>query len=423
WYVWYTHIFTYAFAGAIIVAFSLFFLMRQRSKHQMKRVIKGVLSPLLISLALVFLYLSLLPPGDVGYRYQLSMYTLGMVTPSSPIPLSNLFDLFYGRRYITGTVSVLHIWGREGGYVDQSLPIPELGGIMRNLDLFNSIAMHVLIALGVLAVWNRLVGSKRFSDVSGGHQSTFLLSWIIVNYALIFGGALGGVRLGFVYRPLILLPIPIFGALGLSYLMKRFRLSGGRHRRADSIGSLVASLLLIAVLASVVTYGVYHSMYGYGAKEYWDDDLCLQLEELATWKDTNRPDKIPIFISSGQHWSLDQTSDPFWFELHRDRYEGQIEIFVGSPYLVYYGELGYLLNGTYTPYPDTWRLNQSRSLWENFTAEIKRHEPSDYDVYLVSSLYPIHSVEGGVTRVAVEVLPGIYRLRDDLVSILETLGK
>jgi len=367
------------------------------------------LSPIIIGLAIAGL-LFLVLPETLTMRLSIELeFTQRMDLPSPP----SLYELFFGAEYPFGSLGLLHIWGRE------------ITGTYAGLDLFNSTLMSSLMILGVLIVFHRgLIKPKNSSE---GNMSTFLFAWFAVNFALIFSGLFGFpfVKAAFIHRASLLLPIPIFAAIGLQWIiqgLKKFpvralmsRFHFGSH---STILNPIIILLLIGTLVPTSYYAVKYSQHSQIHYYNWKEELESKLEQLAAWRAINRPDRIPIFITVGEWpWSLDLALTPSMFNTMRQEYEWMLEIYSNElkflpdsfwgTCLIYYGELRYLQQRTYTPYQG-WRDELSLYYWNDFLSRLEPYGVEKCDAYIITSIY---RKPFDMWTATYEILPGIFLLK------------
>jgi hypothetical protein len=149
----------------------------------------------------------------------------------------------------------------------------------------------------------------------------------------------------------------------------------------------------------------------------WEEELGSKLEQLAAWRAINRPDRIPIFITVSEWpWSLDLALSPSMFNTMRQEYEWLLEIYSNElkflpdsfwgTCLIYYGELRYLQQGTYTPYQG-WRDELSLYYWNDFLSRLDPYGIEKCDVYIITSIYRKPFDMGTITQ---EILPDIFLL-------------
>lgn len=403
-YAGYTHFHIFLLAVSVSIAFFVFIFIQRLIQPSAGRILKKslvALSPIIIALAIVGLLLLVSPETLTTRSVKVEF------TQTDP-PLPSLYDLFFGAKYPFGSLELLHIWGRE------------ITGTYSSLDLFNSTLMCSLMILGVLIVFHRgLIKPKNSSE---GNMSTYLFAWFAVNFTLIFSGLLGlpFIKAVFIHRAALLLPIPIFAAIGLQWIIHglkrfqvRFRFPFSSH--STSLSPIII-LLLIGTLVPTSYYAVKYSQHSQIHYYAWKEELALKLEQLAAWRAINRPDRVPIFITVGEWpWSLDLAVDPPFFNTMRQEYEWLLEIY--SPELkflpdswgtclIYYGELRYLEQETYTPYQG-WRDELSLYFWNDFLSRIEPYGVEECDVYIITSIYrkPFDMYSD-----TYEILPGIFVL-------------
>jgi len=408
----YTHIHVFLLAVSVSIAFSVFIFIQRLIRPSGERTLYKLLvalSPIIIGLAIAGL-LFLVLPETLTMRLSIELeFTQRMDLPSPP----SLYELFFGAEYPFGSLGLLHIWGRE------------ITGTYAGLDLFNSTLMSSLMILGVLIVFHRgLIKPKNSSE---GNMSTFLFAWFAVNFALIFSGLFGFpfVKAAFIHRASLLLPIPIFAAIGLQWIiqgLKKFpvralmsRFHFGSH---STILNPIIILLLIGTLVPTSYYAVKYSQHSQIHYYNWKEELESKLEQLAAWRAINRPDRIPIFITVGEWpWSLDLALTPSMFNTMRQEYEWMLEIYSNElkflpdsfwgTCLIYYGELRYLQQGTYTPYQG-WRDELSLYYWNDFLSRLEPYGVEKCDAYIITSIY---RKPFDMWTATYEILPGIFLLK------------
>ncbi len=409
----YTHIHVFLLAVSVSIAFSTFLFIKRLIQPSAGHILKKslvALSPIIIALAIAGLLLLILPETLITRLSVEVEFTQRMDLPSPP----SLYDLFFGAEYPFGSLGLLHIWGRE------------IIGTYSNLDLFNSTLMSSLMILGVLTVFHRgLIKPKNSSE---WNMSAFLFAWFAVNFALIFSGLFGFpfVKAAFIHRASLLLPIPIFAAIGLQWIihgLKRFpirTLMIRFHSVSHStilIPRIIIILLLIGTLVPTSYYAVKYSEHSQINFYNWEEELGSKLEQLAAWRAINRPDRMPIFITVGEWpWSLDVAFNSSMFNTMRQEYEWMLEIYSNElkflpdsfwgTCLIYYGELRYLQQGTYTSYQG-WRDELSLYYWNDFLSRLEPYELEKCDVYIITSIYRKPFDMLGIT---LEILPGIFLL-------------
>ncbi len=404
----YIHIHLFLLASSVSIAFFVFILIQRLIQPSAEHILKKslvALSPIIIALAIVGLLLMVSPKTQTTQPSEIE------IAQGTDYPLPSLYEIFFGSEYPAVTLGLLHIWGRE------------ITGTYANLDLFNSTLMSSLMILGVLAVFHRVMKPKTSSE---GNMSTFLFAWFMVTFALIFSGLFGlpFIKTSFIHRLPLLLPIPIFAAIGLQWIiqgLKRFSSRVLKFRfhfgSQSTILSSITILLLIGTLVPTSYYAVKYSQHSQIHYHSWKEELALKLEQLATWRTINRPDRVPIFITVGEWpWSLDLALSPSFFHTMHQEYEWLLEIYSNElkflpdsargTCLIYYGELKYLQQGTYTPYQG-WRDELSLYYWNDFLSRLEPYGLENCDVYIITSIYRKPFDMWNLTH---EILPGIFLL-------------